>query len=169
MVAGGVTPAKSKAAEQRRQTGGVVADPGRKHPGAILLRLADGPRGKDGVEMGGEEEQARIRRVRGSGALAEYVAFLVQVDVPEAERAEPFRKPLGPRPLGKGRSGNPDHLEQPMTQLRLVEVQPVEGAVNGRERGQRQDAPMGDRGGGAVHRGVAGSEEAEGERSSAWR
>ena len=48
----------------------------------------------------------------------------------------------------KGGDGDADELELPLAQLRLVEVQPVEGAVDCGECGQAGDAMVG--GGGHV-------------------
>ncbi len=62
------------------------------------------------------------------------------MDVGEAEGAEAVEEPGGAGLLGEGRRGDGEHLELPQAELRLVEMQPVEGAMDGNQAGKAADA-----------------------------
>ncbi len=72
------------------------------------------------------------------------------MDVGEAELVEALEEPVGAGGFGEGWGGDADHLELPLEELGLVEVQPVEGAMNGGESGEMGDAALGGGGGGHV-------------------
>src|SRR5271170_2283653 len=87
----------------------------------------------------------------GSGIGLEFgegIAGVVEVDVGEAEVAEAVEKPGGAGGFAEGWGGDADQLELPLAELRLVEVQPVEGAVDCGEGGEASDATLGGGGGG---------------------
>ena len=69
------------------------------------------------------------------------------MDVAEAEVAEAIQKPGGAGGLAEGGSGDADEVELPLTELGLVEVQPVEGSMDGSECGEAGDAALGGGGG----------------------
>ncbi len=79
---------------------------------------------------------------------AEDVACVVDVDVGEAEGVEAVEEPGGSGGFAEGWGGDADEVELPAAELRLVEMQPVEGAVDCGERGEAGDAMVG--GGGHV-------------------
>jgi hypothetical protein len=65
------------------------------------------------------------------------------MNVGEAERAEAIEEEFGAGLLVEGRCGDADYFEQPVTKLRLVKMQPVEGAVHRSEGCQLRDPLMG--------------------------
>jgi hypothetical protein len=56
---------------------------------------------------------------------------------------EAVQEPGGSGGFGEGWCGDADELELPAEELRLVEVQPVEGSVDGGEGGESGDAALG--------------------------
>ena len=84
----------------------------------------------------------------GVGEFGEGVAFVVEVDVGEAELVEAVEDPGGSGGLAEGWGGDADEVELPLAELGLVEMEPVEGAVDGGEGGEAGDAPLRGRGGG---------------------
>ncbi len=80
--------------------------------------------------------------------FGEGVAGVVEVDVGEAEVAEAVEEPGGAGGFAEGWGGDADELELPLAELGLVEMQPVEGAVDGGEGGEASDAALGGGGGG---------------------
>ncbi len=93
------------------------------------------------------------------GELGEGVAGVVEVEVGEAEGGEALEEPGGAGLLGEGGRGDGEHLELPAAELGLVQMQPVEGAVDGELGGEAGDAALGERGlvggGRGGHSGVA--------------
>jgi len=55
---------------------------------------------------------------------------------------EPVEEPGGAGGFAEGRSGDADEIELPLTELWLVEVKPMEGAVDGCEGGEASDAAL---------------------------
>ena len=82
-----------------------------------------------------------MRRIRGE--FGQDVAGVVEVDVGEAELLEAVEEPGGAGGFAEGWGGDADDLELPLAELGLVEVQPVEGAVDGGEGGEACDAALG--------------------------
>ena len=76
-------------------------------------------------------------RFGGRGKFGEGVAFVVEVDVGEAELAEAVEEPGGTGVLGEGRGWDAEEFELPLAELWLVEMQPVEGAMDGGETARR--------------------------------
>ena len=119
--------------------------PGAKMRGRLSSStgFAVGSGGEDGVEVGGDEDAgsrdcwSRLRMERGGsrclGQFGEGVACFVDVDVGEAEGLEAVEEPGGAGGFAEGWGGDADELELPLAELRLVEMQPVEGAVDGGE------------------------------------
>ena len=56
---------------------------------------------------------------------------------------EAVEEPGGAIGFSEGRGGDADHFELPLAELGLVEVQPVEGAMDGGEGGEAGDAALG--------------------------
>jgi hypothetical protein len=73
---------------------------------------------------------------------------VVDVGVGEAELVEAFEEPGGAGLFAEGWGGDAQHLQLPLAQLRLVEMQPAEGAVQRGRGGEARDAELG------VHRAV---------------
>src|ERR1700743_3674467 len=84
----------------------------------------------------------------GCGELCEDVAGAVEMNVGQAEGMEAVEEPVGARGFAEGRSGDADDFELPLTELRLMEVQPMECTVNRGEGCQPCDAALGSGGGG---------------------
>jgi hypothetical protein len=130
-------------AEQGSEAGGVVTDAGGIYAGTIFCfeGIARSACGKDGVEVGREEDTASVH---GRGLLrcqfGEGIAFFVEVDVGEAQLIEALDEPGGSGGFSEGWSGDSDHLQLPLTELGLMEMQPVECPVNGGESGEAGDA-----------------------------
>ena len=82
------------------------------------------------------------------GEFGEDVAGVVEVDVGEAEGVEAVEEPGGAGGFAEGWGGDADDFELPLAELRLVEVQPVEGAMDRGEGGEAGDAALGGGGGG---------------------
>ena len=64
--------------------------------------------------------------------------------------AEAVEEPGGAGGFAEGWGGDADEFELPVAELRLVEVQPVEGAVDGGEGGEAGDAALSGGGGGII-------------------
>ena len=86
--------------------------------------------------------------MRGWGKFGEDVAGVVEVDAGEAEVVEAVEDPGGAGGFAEGWGGDADDFELPLTELGLVEVQPVEGAMDGGEGREAGDALLGGCGGG---------------------
>ena len=84
---------------------------------------------------------------RFTGEFGEGVAFIVEVDVREAEFCEAGGEPAGARGFPERRRGDREELAVPALKLLLVQVHPREGAVNGAVAGECGDAAVGERGG----------------------
>jgi hypothetical protein len=65
------------------------------------------------------------------------------VDVGEAEVLEVFEEVVGAGGFVEGWGRDADQVELPLADLGLVDVQPVEGSVNGGEGGEMADALLG--------------------------
>lgn len=85
--------------------------------------------------------------------FGEGVAGIVEVEVGETEGLEALEEPGGAGGFAEGWGGDADELKLPLAELGLMEVQPVEGAVDGGESGEAGDAALG--GGGGWHQGWA--------------
>ena len=109
----------------------------------LSMGVAGGAVGEDGVEVRGEEEDGAGGGVFFGRELGEGVAFVIEMDVGEAEGAEVLEEPGGSGVFAEGRRGDADDLQQPSTQLRLMQVQPVKGAMDRGEAGEAGDALMG--------------------------
>lgn len=57
------------------------------------------------------------------------------MDLGEAELLEAVKEPLCAVGLGEGWSGDSDEVKLPLSELRLVEVEPVEGTMDGSQAG----------------------------------
>jgi len=97
---------------------------------------------KDGVEVR-RDENAGGRGGRFRSQLCEGVAFVVEVNVGEAEGTETIEEEFGALLFVKGGRGYADDVEQPVTDLRLVEMQPVKGAMHRCESCQLRNPLMG--------------------------
>jgi hypothetical protein len=137
--------------EQGGEACGVIADAGGEDAWGfgIFDGVTGGSCGEDGVEVGGDEEAGRRLGLfcRGGCEFCEDVAFVVEVDVGEAELVEALEEPGGAGVLGKGGRGDADQFKLPEAELRLVQMQPVEGAVNGGEAGEAGDSTVSGGGG----------------------
>ncbi len=131
-------------AEQGGQTGSVVAASGAQDAGSVFLRDGVGSGGEDGIQMGGEHDDRGV----GSAAwqLAERIAFLIDVDVTEAELGETGGEPGGAGGLPERGGGDGQQLELPEAHLGLMQVQPMKGAVDGKVGGEARDAMLGEGG-----------------------
>ena len=130
-------------AEQGGEAGAVVAGAWGVEAGAIFARGAGGAGGEDGVEVGGDEEDG-LAGMRGvGGEFSESVAGVVEADVRETERLEEGDDGVGAGALAEGRRGDGDEVEEPLAELGLVEMQPVEGAMDGGRGGEGEDASLG--------------------------
>jgi hypothetical protein len=89
-----------------------------------------------------------LRYKRFGREFGQDVAGVVEVRVGEAELLEAVEEPGGADGFAEGWGGDADQLELPLAELRLVEVQPVEGAVNCGEGSEACDAALGGGGGG---------------------
>ncbi len=58
------------------------------------------------------------------------------MEVGEAELLEAVEEPGGAGLFGEGWRGDANELKLPLAELRLVEMQPVEGAMDGGEAGE---------------------------------
>ena len=76
------------------------------------------------------------------GQFGKDVAFFVDVDVGEAELLEAVEEPGGAGGFAEGWGGDADDVELPLAELRLVEMEPVEGAMDRGECGQARDAAL---------------------------
>ena len=76
------------------------------------------------------------------------IARIVEVDIGQAELLEAVEEPGGANGFAEGWGGDAHDLELPLAELGLVEVQPVEGAVNRGEGGEACYAALGRGGGG---------------------
>jgi hypothetical protein len=65
------------------------------------------------------------------------------MDVGEAELLEALEEPGGTGGFAEGWGRDADDLEEPLAELGLVEMQPVEGAMDGGEGGELGDAALG--------------------------
>ena len=109
--------------EEAGESGGVVADAGSGDAGGVRVfgGLTKGVDGKDGVEMGREEDTGNGCWLRGIGCeFGEGVALRVEVDVGEAELVESVKEPGGARGLVEGRCRDADEFELPAPELRLM-------------------------------------------------
>jgi hypothetical protein len=70
------------------------------------------------------------------------------VDIGEAEAVEVFEEVGGSGGFAEGRGGDADKLKLPLAELGLVEMKPVEGAMDSGDGGEACDALLGGRGGG---------------------
>jgi hypothetical protein len=83
-----------------------------------------------------------VRGESGWLQLCEGVAFFVEVEVGEAELVEAVEEPGGAVVFGEGGRGDANELELPLAELGLMEVQPVEGAMDGGEAGEPGDSAL---------------------------
>jgi hypothetical protein len=74
--------------------------------------------------------------------LGEGVAFAVEVWVREAKLAKAMKEPGCAIVLGEGRGGDADKLKLPLAELRLMEVEPVEGAMDWSESSEAHDSAL---------------------------
>jgi hypothetical protein len=137
--------------QESGEAGAVVADSGSVDAGAIgiFAGFARGSSSEDCIEMGREEQVGSIRGFGFSGRgsqFSESVPFVVQMQIGEAEVFEAVEKPGGPGLLVERWGGDADEFKLPLTELRLVEVQPMEGAMDGGKAGQAGNAALGGRG-----------------------
>jgi hypothetical protein len=131
--------------EEAGEAGGVVADAGSEDAGAagVFDWVAGCAGAEDGVEVSGDEEAGGT----GGGGrrreeLGEDVAFVVEVGVGEAELVEAVKEPGGAVVLCEGGRGDADEFKLPLTELRLVEMEPVEGAMDWGEAGEAGDSTL---------------------------
>jgi hypothetical protein len=82
------------------------------------------------------------------GEFGEGVAGVVEMDVGEAELLEAVEEPGCAGRFAEWWGGDADDVQLPLAELRLVEMQPVEGSVDSGECGEAGDAALGGGGGG---------------------
>jgi len=80
--------------------------------------------------------------------FGEGVTCVVEMDVGEAEVSEAVEEPGGAGGFFEGRRGDSNHFELPLAELRLVKVQPVEGAMDGGKGCEARDTTLRVGGGG---------------------
>ena len=132
-------------AKQGGQAGGIVAGAGGEDAGVDFGGFGRGPGREDGVKVGGEKDDRRGSRFKARsprGKFGEGVAGGIQVRIGEAELAETFEKPCSAGLLAKGWGRNAEKLELPLAELKLVDVQPVEGAMHRGRGGETRDAEL---------------------------
>ena len=78
-----------------------------------------------------------------TGEGGEGVAGGVEVGVGEAEGGEAVEEPEGAGLFAEGWGRDAEDFKMPLAELKLVEVQPVERAVDGGEGGEARDAELG--------------------------
>jgi hypothetical protein len=79
----------------------------------------------------------------GGGEFGQGVAGFVEVGIGEAELVEALEEPLGASPLAEGRCGDAEDFEMPLTEAWLLQVQPVEGAMDCGRGGEARDTELG--------------------------
>jgi len=98
--------------------------------------------------VGGEEDKGRGRKsgvgCQGfcGGEFGQSVAGLVNVRIGEAERMESLQKPRGARLLAERRSGDAQDFQLPPAELQLMDMQPMERAMDRRGGGEARDAKL---------------------------
>src|SRR6185312_8528157 len=78
--------------------------------------------------------------------LGQRIAFFVQMNIAQTKLDEAVEEPVSPGRLPEGRRGDADHLYLPLPELRLVQMQPVKGAMDRGQLGKAGDTLMGGRG-----------------------
>ncbi len=149
---GGVILAKRRAAAMARRPVSPAALS--QMPGAKMRGVPGSSMGSQGVPAGKTVSRWAERRMQGlvgscmeGQQFGEGVAGFVEVDVGEAEVTEAIEEPGGAGGFAEGGGGDADEVELPLAELGLMEMQPVEGAVDGGEGGEACDAALGGDGG----------------------
>ena len=131
--------------EQGGEAGAVVGDAGGEVTRGLGGVFGGGFGGEDGVEVGGDENAGR-GWVGREGEFGEGVADVVDADGGEVEVVKAIEEPGGAGGFVEGGRGDAGDFELPGEDLRLVEVEPVEGAMDGGQGGEVGDAALGGRG-----------------------
>jgi hypothetical protein len=135
--------------EEASQACAVVADAGGidSRRIGVLDGFAESAGGKDGVEVSGDEDAGSGFGMALGEEFGNGVAFAVEVGVREAKLVEATEEPVGAVVFAEGWGWDADELELPGAELRLVEMQPMEGAMDGSESGESCDSALGGGGG----------------------
>jgi hypothetical protein len=143
----GVAHARGKG-KQPGEAGGVVASSGSHDAGFEFDGLDGQFGGENGVQVGGEQDEGRgrcsqVRRCLTSGTqFGQSVAGFVNVRIGEAEGMELLQKPRGARLLTERRSGDAQDFQLPAADLQLMDMQPMERAMDRRGGGEARDAKL---------------------------
>ena len=117
--------------EQRRKTRGVIAGTGGQDSVLFFSRSAVCTSRKYGVEMRREQDDRPVWRCVGCLKFRQGVAFTVDMRIYQAKHGELLEEVLSASGFRKRRRGDRDGFQLPAADLRLMKVQPREGAMNG--------------------------------------
>ncbi len=93
--------------------------------------------------MSGDQEDGAVAGKGGRAKLGDGIAFFVEMGIGKAEEMEELEDGLGARVFGEGWRGDRDQMQEPLTELGLVQMKPVEGAMDRRGGGEGGDATLG--------------------------
>jgi hypothetical protein len=129
-------------AEECGEAGGVVAGSRSKDAGAFFPWCCGGSGRKDGVEMGRQEGEGSVWGRFRCGEFGECVSGPVEMNVRESQGTKLLDEPLCAAALGEGWRWDREDLDQPDAKLRLMEVKPVERAMDGKRPGETADLEL---------------------------
>ncbi len=120
--------------------GSVVASPRRLQTVVLDQRRNRSIDGEDRIDVGRKHYACAAVRGPLARATTKHIAFGVDLDLLQLEFPEAFRQPLRAPVLAKRRRGDRHQLLLPLHHLAFMQMEPLEGRVDARQRSQMGDA-----------------------------